>query len=135
MSFKQEVSEIQLYSDELLTSFTKQVTDIFNESIVPQVKKVIKLYAIVGANYAKYEENLQINLDTILLNLPFDSESIHKYVLDVTNKLIDTHAIRILETLLEKELGKEFNIHVSIFQDNECFWKTEIYVNWIKELL
>lgn len=138
MSFYEEVAKIQLYSDELVTSFKEHVTDVFSKLIVPQVKKSIKLSVIVGLNYTKIREYLSIRSysttiesipNTISLKLPLDLEFI-----EITEKLFDTYSIGILQSLLEKELGKEFNINVKITKDYK-FYNTEIYVSWQKALL
>jgi hypothetical protein len=86
MSFYEEVGKIQLYSDELVASFKEQVSDVFTKLIVPQVKKSIKLSAIVGLNNTKYREYLciqsfkitgsEIVQNTISLKLPLDLEFI-----------------------------------------------------------
>lgn len=136
MSFYEEVAKTQLYSDELVTSFKEQVTDVFSNLIVPQVKKSIKLSVIVGLNYTKFREYLSIYSttiksipNTISLNLPLDLEFI-----EITEKLFDTYSIDILQTLLEKELGKEFNINVKITKDYK-FYDISVFVIWQKALL
>jgi hypothetical protein len=134
MSFYEEVAKIQLYSDELVTSFKEQVTDVFSKLIVPQVKESIKLSVIVGLNYTKFREYLSIrSYSTTIESIP-NTISLNLEFIEITEKLFDTYSIDILQSLLEKELGKEFNINVKITKDYKLY-DILVNVSWQKALL
>jgi hypothetical protein len=137
MTFYEEISKIQLYSDEIVTNFKNQLLNIFSKLILPQVKKAIKISAFVGLTNTECIEYIYITstsshdeLNTILLILPSDLGKS-----EIMEKLFDIYSIGILSDLLEKELGKEFNIKVNITKDDFKQYKIKIFTSWHKSLL